>query len=314
MPTSSPRFTVVIPAYNAESTVVATIRSALGQSVQDIEVIVVDDGSTDATAQAAESVQDPRVRVITQKNGGTATARNHGISLASGRYVSFLDSDDLWLPHYLERAGAALDARPDAGFAYTDAWAFESLSGRVFVRSAMAWTRPPVPPPLDRDAFLLELLGRNFIYTSCTVPASVFADIGGYDEGMRLSEDSELWLRIVLRGYPAAWIPGRNGLYRVHEGQKSGDAAGQSWTLFAKFGEIDPATLPSDAHREVLARRLDHLEREWRANTGQGGFDGWRRRIRPRVGALRRRWGLIREFLPAAPPEVAAAYPDLRQI
>jgi glycosyltransferase involved in cell wall biosynthesis len=308
-----PRFSVVIPAHNAERTVDASIRSALAQTVQDLEVIVVDDGSADRTAAVAASVEDPRVRVVSQENGGTATARNHGIALAAGRYISFLDSDDLWLPQFLERAGAVLDAQPGAGFAYTDAWAFDSVSGRVFRRSAMAWTDPPVPPPTDRDAFLLELLARNFVYTSCTVPASVFADVGGYDEGMRLSEDSELWLRIVLRGYPAAWIPGRNGLYRVHKGQKSGDAAGQSWTLFTKFSEIDPATLPSDAHRQVLARRLDHLEREWRANTGEGGFDGWRRQIRPRLGALRRRLGLIREYLPAPPPEVAAAYPDLRR-
>ena len=127
---SSPRFTIVIPAFNAARTIGSSIRSVLQQTEQDFEVVVVDDGSTDDTVECARSfATDPRVRVISQRNKGPSAARNAAVAAARALYVSMLDADDLWLPEYLEVMGGALDGNPDAPFAYTDAWVLDDGDG-----------------------------------------------------------------------------------------------------------------------------------------------------------------------------------------
>jgi len=109
---------VVIPAYNAEKTLGLTLESVLAQSLDDVEVIVVDDGSTDGTAAVANGVGRP-VRCISMHNGGVSKARNTGIDAATGRYVAFLDADDLWEPSKLQLQVERLDADPVAGASYT---------------------------------------------------------------------------------------------------------------------------------------------------------------------------------------------------
>ena len=99
---------VVIPAYNAEGCVVRAVESVLAQSRPAMEVIVVDDGSRDATAAVAERF-GPAVRVLRQANGGPAAARNHGVREAGGEWIAFLDADDAWLPQKLERQAEKLD-------------------------------------------------------------------------------------------------------------------------------------------------------------------------------------------------------------
>ncbi len=114
----SPLVSVVIPAYNAERTLGDTVDSALAQSLGDLEVVVVDDGSNDATASIARRFGAP-VRCISVPNGGVSTARNLGIDAAQGRYVAFLDADDQWEPEKLLRQVDRLEADPDAGAGYT---------------------------------------------------------------------------------------------------------------------------------------------------------------------------------------------------
>lgn len=109
-----PSISVVIPAYNREHTVLTALRSVLWQSLPPTEVIVVDDGSSDGTAAAVESLGAPTVRLIRQANGGISAARNTGILAAQGDWVAFQDSDDEWLPTKLERQFAAHAADPNA--------------------------------------------------------------------------------------------------------------------------------------------------------------------------------------------------------
>jgi glycosyltransferase involved in cell wall biosynthesis len=124
------RFSVVIAAFNASFTIASSIRSVIEQTEQCFELIVIDDGSTDSTAECARGfAADPRLRVIRQSNKGPAAARNAGLRCARGGYVSMLDADDLWLPEYLEVMGAALDGDPGAAFAYTDAWVLDDETG-----------------------------------------------------------------------------------------------------------------------------------------------------------------------------------------
>lgn len=99
----SPLFSIVIPAYNAERFIGLTLQSIFAQTVQDFEIVVVNDGSTDGTLDLLQQVRDSRLRVITQENGGECAARNRGLREACGKYISFLDSDDVWLTNHLEQ-------------------------------------------------------------------------------------------------------------------------------------------------------------------------------------------------------------------
>ena len=110
---SAPLFSIVIPAYNAQRFLPLTLESIFRQTVQDYEIVVVNDGSTDGTLDVLHSIADPRLRVITRENGGECVARNHGLREALGKYISFLDSDDVWLPNHLEQALGFLEAHPD---------------------------------------------------------------------------------------------------------------------------------------------------------------------------------------------------------
>ena len=139
-----PTFSIVMPAFNAERTIAAAIRSALAQSREDFELIVVDDGSTDDTAEIAGSfASDPRLVLIRSTNGGPAVARNLALAQARGRYVSLLDSDDLYLPTYLAETQEALLRNPEpASVSLTRG--FSTMSRCGFVESTNSPTmRPP---------------------------------------------------------------------------------------------------------------------------------------------------------------------------
>jgi glycosyltransferase involved in cell wall biosynthesis len=219
-----PTFSVVIPAYNAERTLRATVVSVFGQTRSDFEVIVVDDGSTDATAGVVEALEnDPRIRLVRRPNGGVAIARNAGIAVAQGQYVCFLDADDVWLPTYLEAMGNALDARREAGLAFTDAWVWDEGVRRFGRRTIMDTGNPPTTVPDDARDLFRRLLAANFMFTSTTVRRDALADVGGFDARVSPSEDWELWLRFAARGYRAVRAAPVLAVYRKHAGSLSSD-------------------------------------------------------------------------------------------
>ena len=113
MSADSPLFSVVIPAYNARKFIALTIESVLRQTVQDFEIVVVNDGSTDDTLEVLQGISDPRLRVITRENGGECAARNQGIQEARGEYIALLDADDCWLPNHLELVLSCIKQHPD---------------------------------------------------------------------------------------------------------------------------------------------------------------------------------------------------------
>lgn len=114
-----PVLSVVIPAYNVAPFVGAAVRSALAQTFADLEVVVVDDGSTDNTAEVLAAIHDPRLRVMRKPNGGLSSARNAGIRAARGRYVGLLDGDDVWMPEKAERQIAVLEREPGVTLTYS---------------------------------------------------------------------------------------------------------------------------------------------------------------------------------------------------
>jgi glycosyltransferase involved in cell wall biosynthesis len=270
----------------------------LGQTRQDFELIVVDDGSTDETAQRAHAFEsDRRIRVVRQPNRGPSAARNAGIAVARGSYVSTLDADDLWLPEYLEVMGAALDRSPDAVLAYTDAWVLDDLTGTIRRRSAMSYQRPP-KVVADPRTFFLQLLERNFIYTSATVRRSTLQRVGGYDESLRTSEDWELWLRIAALGAPVVRAPGTFAIYRDHPESLTSDPrriARSKCEIYRRFTE-DP-----DADADVRALAGRQLE-QWKRTLRHLEDPNLLVRLRTRGGAVKRR-AMSRWIWRSRPPE-----------
>ncbi|MGD8374704.1 MAG: glycosyltransferase [Acidobacteriota bacterium] len=210
-----PRVSVVMPAWNAAATIREAIGSVLDGSFQDVEVIVVDDESTDGTVASVEAFGAP-VRLLRQSSrGGPSAARNRAIGEARGELVAFLDADDLWHPDKLEHQVAHLDAAPDVDLVYTNVW---NTDGETFL-------------PMNRAARRVARTGNvyaalfheNFIVTSSVlVRRSALSDVGGFDESLTISEDFDLWLRIARR-HRVGFVDRPLTFYRMQEGSAFSD-------------------------------------------------------------------------------------------
>ena len=204
---SSPILSVIIPAYNVEDFIVPAIHSVLTQSLNDLEVIVVNDGSTDATEARVQGIADERVHLIYRENGGLSAARNTGIRAAGGRYIALLDGDDVWLPGYAARHVSALDTDPTLGISY-NYLAYIDEQGEPtgqFLISRKAC------PSLE------ELICRNHIGSgNVVVRRQCFEQAGLFDERLRACEDIEMWIRVLHKtNYQARIIPEALTGYRV---------------------------------------------------------------------------------------------------
>jgi glycosyltransferase involved in cell wall biosynthesis len=186
---SQPIVTVVIPCFDQGRFLSDAIESVLGQTYQALEVIVVNDGSTDETVSVARCY--PGVRYIEQRNQGTAAARNAGLRDGSGEFIVFLDADDQLLPHAVATGLQSLRAHPD--------WAF--ASGHVYLRQEDGGEAAVPAHEEFVDAPYIELLRSNHIWTPGAViyRRSVFDDVGGFDSSAGGSADYELNIRIARR-------------------------------------------------------------------------------------------------------------------
>lgn len=186
---SGPSVSVIIPTYNRAHFVVDAVTSVLTQDFPDFEVIVVDDGSTDQTVAAMAQFNDYRLVFVQQKNRGRSQARNRALEMARGRYIAFLDSDDLYMPGKLALQVDYLDRHPDVGMVYTSAHCVD-YSGRPlndrYIASVSGWIYTSI-------AFF-----RPVTITLPTVMArrELFARAGGFDEKMHRFEDTDMWRRI----------------------------------------------------------------------------------------------------------------------
>ncbi|WP_051463184.1 glycosyltransferase family 2 protein [Deferrisoma camini] len=188
-----PLVSVVIPCFNAARYVAETLSSVLAQTYPRLEVIVVDDGSTDGTLDVLHSFREAVTVVRHDRNRGVAAARNTGAGLARGEFLAFVDADDLWTPQKLTRQIEAA-SEPDVVLLVHTDLGYIDETGAPHPRPWPMWTTA------DGDCFA-ELLRSNGVAASAAlVRRPAFERCGGFEEGLRGTEDYHLWLRLTLRG------------------------------------------------------------------------------------------------------------------
>lgn len=213
-----PLVSVVIPTYNRADTIAETLNSVIAQTYQNLEILIVDDGSTDNTAEViAPFLADPRVKFIGQKNLERSATRNHGILESSGEYLAFLDSDDMWYPRKIEMQTAFMETHPEVGMC---------SCRTALINDEM---KSPMPP---MDDFSEVKIGRmlaelvcykvNFLSPSWLIRRQCFYEVGLYENlpWIIKHEDFDLNLRLAGR-FPVAYLPDVMCAYRMPPGERS---------------------------------------------------------------------------------------------
>lgn len=255
----TPRVTVVVPTYQRVDTVERAVRSVLAQQGPPFEVVVVDDGSTDGTAERLAAVDDPRLRVLRQPNAGRGAARNAGARIAAAPILTFLDSDDEALPGWL----AEIDRRLDPG-------SVPVLRMPVLVaRPGSSLHRRPAGPLDPRRPFPRGARQPG----SWAVATAVFQEVGGFDPGLEFSENTDLLVRLALASGRRGWSAATSDEAGVLLHAEGSDA---------RVGRYGSA--PGDAAETLLARYASALRHDrstrhdYRAIVGVHALRAGRRR------------------------------------
>ena len=186
------KFSVVIPLYNKEHYIENTLKSVLRQSFQDFEVIVVDDGSSDRSLEAAKRVQSNKIKIITQPNLGVSVARNTGIHHASGSYIAFLDADDIWRENYLETIRTLIEKYPQSDI-FVTAYAVHMQNGKINYSLRL------VPKTGCLESYWTMLgKGYDFVWTSATViMREALIKAGCFKPQEKIGQDLDMWARVA---------------------------------------------------------------------------------------------------------------------
>ncbi len=261
---SSPNVSVIVPAYNAASFIRGTLDSVFAQTFKDYEVIVINDGSPDTEAfELAIEPYRERIRYISQENGGASSARNAGLRAAKGKFIAFLDADDVWYPNYLEEQLkfireqncdlACADAliagdSPDAGKSYMDA----------VMDSA----------PASGQVTFLELVSaeRSLITSGVVARRDLILEVGLFDLTLRNAQDLDLWLRLARHGSRLAYHRRVLLEYHARSSSLTGDAINSHQRELRIFDKIEQDyPLTPDERRDVSAviqKRRAHIDYE----------------------------------------------------
>jgi glycosyltransferase involved in cell wall biosynthesis len=265
----APLVSVVVPVFNGAATIDETLASVLAQTFTDFELLVIDDGSTDATAQRVSALTDPRVQLHSFPNAGLAASRNRGIRLARGEFIAFIDADDLWTPDKLARQLEALRVEPSAALVYSltdciDEQGADLGPGSHVVAAGRVYERLLVWNALDSGS-------------SALVRASALGHVGGFDESLPAAEDWDLWLRLAW-AYPFACVPRADVRYRVHGRAMSSAIRRQEEACLQVFARAI-ARLPAGEARDRLRREgLANLNRYFTGRAlgmNAGPASGW---------------------------------------
>lgn len=300
----APLVSVVIPTFNCERYIADTLDSVLAQTYRPLEVIVVDDGSSDATPEVVARYGPP-VQLMRQDNQGVCAARNRGFDHSRGALVCFLDHDDHWFPWKLSVQVDAFRDHPQAGVVVTGYRPWHPRAGAYPPPSLLAPTdtgAPTFDPDFSGWVYHQFLLDCWALLSAAMIRRDVFAQGGGFEVGLPYSEDWDLWLRLS-RATPFVTLDRVSTLYRQHPGQGNRvlrevdyrtrllESAATRWGLTSRDGR----SVPRPAFRRQLAQyhlqfALHHLQHRSR---------------RMALRSLLRAWRLQPGWL--RPPAVAAA-------
>lgn len=194
-----PKVSVIIPTYNCEKYLANAIDSALQQTYQDFEVIIIDDGSSDGTKELVKKYVNnysDKIHYVHQQNKGVSAARNNGIKIANGEYIAFLDADDLWISTKLMDQMKLLEKDRGLVLVFTD---MQQTEGTKILYESFLKEKGYYPLIAATD-FFSELVKKALIYTSTVVvKKQIFDEVGVFNETYKVGEDHDLWLRIAKR-------------------------------------------------------------------------------------------------------------------
>lgn len=250
------KVSVVIPAYNSMEYLPQTLANILCQTLQDFEVIVVNDGSSDnITDWFSENIKDPRLKLISQPNQGPSIARNTGMSHAQGNYIAFMDADDLWEPTKLAKQVQVLDEDPKVGLVYTWVSYIDSqgnLTGRIRKHNVNGMVLP-------------TLIQYNLIDCGsvAVVRRECFEKFGGFDQSVVPIEDWDMWLRIASQ-YSFKVISEPLVYYRQHMGSLSGKWKMMEASYHKVLGRFYDSPHPDLAHLKGRSYALSYLCLAWK--------------------------------------------------
>lgn len=240
---ASPTISVIIPLYNKEREIEGTIRSVLAQRLQPLEIVVVDDGSTDRSAALVEAIPSPLIRLVRQPNAGECAARNRAIAESRGELLALLDADDEWEEGFLEEVAALYREFPGCGI-YSTAFRVVSHDG-IF----------PAPTPTRRgivENFFRDSAHRYVsIPSASAIPREVIDRVGGFPDGMKMGGDLYMWIKIARR-YPVCFSPQPLCRYSKVASNRSASTYTPERTAYS-FEELYDPTAPDD-EREFIAR------------------------------------------------------------
>jgi glycosyltransferase involved in cell wall biosynthesis len=261
-----PTVSVIVPSYNTAGYITECLESVFAQTYRDYEVIVVNDGSPDTPAleQALAPFRD-RIVYLTQKNQGLAGARNTAIAAARGRYVALLDSDDAWLPEYLQVQVAALDADPSVDAIYPNAIIFgdHPLAGRTYMDVC------PSDGPVTFESLLTQ---RSYVMVSLMARRDALVRAGLFDASLRSSEDFDLWVRLVTQGSRIAYHRQVLVRFRKRRDSLSADPVWMADHALLVLDKLD-RTLPlDDEDRRVLRERQAYFRAARHLAQGKRAF------------------------------------------
>ena len=238
-----PKVSVIIPTYNRGNYLYSAIKSVLDQTFEDFESIVVDDASTDNTGQVVKKFDDKRIRYIRHKeNKGGSAARNTGIKSSKGKFIAFLDDDDLWMPSKLEKQLDLINKNPEIGAVYTGAY-------RINKSQKIIWCKFPSL----RGNIFPDILKKNYVgsCSSVLVRKECFNRIGLFDENLSAGQDWDMWIRLT-KHYQIDYVNEPLVLYRVHEKRISTNPCAKMQAAKLMFKKFSTDLNTSVNHKKIL--------------------------------------------------------------